>query len=49
VGFRKREGTTEGHAWVEYKGLPLNEEPTTVLTYWVVENAADFDRQKTRD
>ena len=33
VGFRRLEGKIEGHAWVEFQGIPLNEDPGTAQTY----------------
>lgn len=43
VGFRKCEGTVEGHAWIEYDGLPLNEDPKAILTYSASEKATSFE------
>jgi len=45
VGFRRREQRLEGHAWVEYEGVPLNEDPTVVQTYSVSEKSTTFDFQ----
>jgi hypothetical protein len=33
IGYRKREGRFEGHAWIEYKGAPVNEQPDVIATY----------------
>jgi hypothetical protein len=33
IGYRKREGTIEGHAWLEYQGTPINEQPAVIATY----------------
>jgi len=47
VGFRKFGGKLEGHAWVEYRGVPLNEAPEVNLRYTVFKEPAAFDiRQK---
>lgn len=43
VGFRKREGKFEGHAWVEYNESPLNETESEAKTYVVSEQPACFD------
>ena len=43
VGFRRREGKLEGHAWVEYEGTPLNEERDITRTYSVFSEPAAFD------
>ena len=43
VGFRRREGKLEGHAWVEYEGTPLNEEKDITRTYSVFKGPAAFD------
>src|SRR5665213_2557149 len=47
VGFRKREGKVEGHAWVEYGGVPLNETATEAKTFAVYAQPASFDLWKT--
>ena len=39
VGMRKREGKTEGHAWVELHHSPVNEKPAVTETYSVFEGA----------
>jgi hypothetical protein len=33
IGYRKRADAFEGHAWLEYEGHPINEQPTEVATY----------------
>jgi hypothetical protein len=43
VGFRKRDGKFEGHAWVEYEQSPLNENESEARTYTVSEQPACFD------
>ena len=43
VGFRKREGKFEGHAWVERGEFPLNETASEARTYVVSEQPACFD------
>ena len=52
VGFRKRDGKFEGHAWVEYQDLPINEDPSEARTFVVHEQPVCFDlwrTQKTSD
>ena len=43
VGFRKRDGKFEGHAWVEHDHSPLNENESEARTYTVSEQPACFD------
>lgn len=43
IGFRKRDGKFEGHAWVEHNQLPLNENESEARTYTVSEQPACFD------
>ena len=43
VGFRKRAGKIEGHAWVEYGGMPINEEKDETLTFVTTPQPASFD------
>jgi hypothetical protein len=43
VGYRKRDGKIEGHAWLEYLGLPINESAAIVATYTVSGEAFKFD------
>jgi hypothetical protein len=43
VGFRKRDGKFEGHAWVEHDQSPLNENESEAKTYTVGEQPACFD------
>jgi Transglutaminase-like superfamily len=33
VGFRKRDGRFEGHAWVEHAGAPINEDANETKTF----------------
>lgn len=33
VGFRKRDGRFQGHAWVEYAGVPINEDVNETKTF----------------
>lgn len=33
IGYRNREGKIEGHAWLEFSGAPVNEEPAVIATY----------------
>jgi hypothetical protein len=44
VGLRKRDGKIEGHAWVEYGGHPINEDPGVIGTYTEFADALSFDR-----
>ena len=43
IGFRKGQNGQEGHAWVELKGVPLNETPEVVKTYCVCAEEVGFD------
>jgi hypothetical protein len=43
VGFRKRSGKIEGHAWVEYAGKPINEQKDEALTFVPTMQPASFD------
>lgn len=43
TGFRKRDGKLEGHAWVEYGGISLNEKTSALDTYVMSTNPQDFD------
>ena len=43
VGFRKRAGKIEGHAWVEYQGRPINEKKDEALTFVATAEPACFD------
>ncbi len=43
VGFRKRDGRVEGHAWLEHDGAPINETLQETLTYVAYERPATFD------
>ncbi len=43
VGFRKQGGTTQGHAWVERHGVPLNEDADVATSYTVSDALASFD------
>jgi hypothetical protein len=43
VGFRKRDDSVEGHAWLEYDGVPINESPSVVATYSVSDSPGPFD------
>jgi hypothetical protein len=33
IGYRKKDGKFEGHAWLEYQGNPINEAPGVIATY----------------
>jgi hypothetical protein len=48
VGFRKRAGKIEGHAWVEYAGMPINEDRDEVLTFVPTAQPAAFDLWRRR-
>jgi hypothetical protein len=43
VGLRRHEGQIEGHAWIEYRGVPLNEDAKILQTYQVYERPISFD------
>jgi hypothetical protein len=43
VGFRKRAGIVEGHAWVEYDKAPINEVESETGTFSVYEEPVCFD------
>jgi hypothetical protein len=43
VGFRKREGKIEGHAWVEHNGIPVNEDVDEARTFKVSDQPFSFD------
>jgi hypothetical protein len=42
IGIRKMADVTEGHAWIELAGNPINEAPTVASTYVVFEGAAQL-------
>lgn len=43
VGFRKRDGRIDGHAWLEHDGSPINEALDETLTYVAYDQPATFD------
>jgi hypothetical protein len=43
VGFRKRAGKIEGHAWVEHDEVPINESESETRTFVVYEQPVCFD------
>jgi Transglutaminase-like superfamily len=43
VGFRKRDGKFEGHAWVEHAGIPINEDPDEASTFTAYDEPVSFD------
>lgn len=43
VGFRKRDGRIDGHAWLEHDGSPINETLDETLTYVAYDQPATFD------
>jgi hypothetical protein len=43
VGYRKRGDKIEGHAWLEYTGMPINESIDVIDTYIVRPGPVAFD------
>lgn len=43
LGMRSREGRMEGHAWLEYQGVPINEDSDLIRTYQVYPRPISFD------
>jgi hypothetical protein len=43
VGFRKRDGQIEGHAWIEHNDLPINENIIEARTFVPYEKPVSFD------
>jgi hypothetical protein len=43
IGYRKRDGKIEGHAWLEHDGAPVNEEAEVLQTYTVAASPVAFD------
>ena len=43
VGFRKRQGKIEGHAWLEYGDAPINDNICVTQTYVTYEHPVSFD------
>lgn len=43
VGLRRREGQIEGHAWIEYLCVPLNEDEKVLRSYEPYERPVSFD------
>jgi hypothetical protein len=48
VGFRKRAGEIEGHAWVEYDNIPINEDTAEAGTFVVYDQPVCFDMWRTQ-
>lgn len=48
LGIRKKEGRTEGHAWIEWAGKALNERQELIDTYHVYRHPVSFDAQLIR-
>jgi hypothetical protein len=48
VGFRKRAGKIEGHAWVECENIPINEDTSEAATFVVYEQPVCFDMWRTQ-
>jgi hypothetical protein len=44
IGLRKREGSLEGHAWVEFDGVAMNEDGAEAGSYKPYAGRIDFDR-----
>jgi hypothetical protein len=43
VGFRKRDGRFEGHAWVEYADAPINEDVNEAKTFVPYSEPVSYD------
>ena len=43
VGFRRQPEGVAGHAWIEYKGVAINEDESVTRTYSVYEGPVSFD------
>jgi hypothetical protein len=43
VGFRKRDGRIQGHAWVEYDDAPINEDINETRTFVPYSQPVSFD------
>jgi hypothetical protein len=43
VGFRKRDGAVEGHAWVEHDAVPVNEDINNTRTFVTYAQPVSFD------
>lgn len=43
VGFRKRDGRFEGHAWVEYADTPINEDVNEARTFVPYSEPVSYD------
>lgn len=43
IGYRKREGLAEGHAWLEHQGKPINEAEDVTATYVLFDRPVAFD------
>ncbi len=43
VGIRKLDGKIEGHAWIEYQGAPINDNPELISTYHAYREPLAFD------
>jgi hypothetical protein len=48
VGYRRKDGIIEGHAWLEYAGKPINERPDVVATYTLASHSTAFDETLTK-
>lgn len=49
VGFRRSEGKLEGHAWVEFEGIVLNEAEEVKQSYTPFTDPAAFDARHNPD
>jgi len=43
IGYRKRDGKIEGHAWLEHDGAPVNDEAEVLRSYTVAASPVAFD------
>lgn len=43
IGYRRSGEKIEGHAWLEFKGAPINEEPAVIETYTLAAEPRAFD------
>jgi hypothetical protein len=44
IGYRRNNGKIEGHAWLEFEGIPINEEAAIIATYTVATEPKAFDQ-----
>jgi hypothetical protein len=48
IGIRKEGGTIEGHAWLEYEGIPVDQTEAILQTYSAYPESIAFDRWRFR-